>query len=452
MLPETIEGLAAALRRDETTSEALVRRALARAEAAQPALGAFAALAGERALSQARAADAERRRGQHRGPLHGIPLAVKDVVDLARLPTTGGSRLYAGNFAARDAAIVTRLLAAGAVVLGKTRMVELGFGGWGTHALEVTPRNPWDLAHHRVPGGSSSGSAVAVAARLVPGAIGTDTGGSVRIPAALCGLVGLKTTAGAVPRDGVMLLSPTLDTVGPLALTVGDAALLHAVLSGAPPPRPAAPPPRPRVGILTAGDVDDVEADVVAGYDDAIGWLADAGASLAEFSFAEALDDYVERMHVIIGHEGWNAHGLRILQAEPGSMDPHVRARFLAGQKIGAARYEAALRERTGALAAAAGALAGFDAVLTPATPMAAPLLAAVDEGQLPLSRYTRVVNYLGLCALVVPVALGAAGLPVAVQLVGRAGSEERLLALGALLEARRGPFPGPDLGALALP
>jgi aspartyl-tRNA(Asn)/glutamyl-tRNA(Gln) amidotransferase subunit A len=452
MTPETIEGLATALRRGELTSEALVGRAIARATAAEPVLGAFVAVAGEHALAQARAADAERRSGLDRGPLHGIPVAVKDVIDVARLPTTGGSRLYERNFAAADAAVVTRLIAAGAVILGKTRLVELGYGGWGTNSVAGTPRNPWDLARHRAPGGSSSGSAVAVSARLVPAALGTDTGGSVRIPAALCGVVGLRTSAGSVPLDGVMPLSRTLDTVGPLALTVRDAAVVHAALTGAPPPRPGPPPARPRVGILTAGDVDDVDADVLAGYDDAIGWLAGAGASLAEFGFAEGLDTYVERMHPIIGHEAWGAHGLRILQAGADVMDPPVRARFLAGQRVTPPRYRDALRERTGAAAQAAAALAGFDAVLTPATPITAPPLEDVDEDALPLSRYTRVVSYLGLCALAVPAGLGSNGMPVAVQLVGRAGTEERLLALGAALEAQRGPFPAPDLAALGLP
>jgi aspartyl-tRNA(Asn)/glutamyl-tRNA(Gln) amidotransferase subunit A len=211
---------------------------------------------------------------------------------------------------------------------------------------------------------------------------------------------------------------------------------------------------RAKVGILTARDVEAVDATVLDGYERAVGWLADAGASLAEFSFEVGLglDAYVERMHAIIGHEGWGAHGLRILQAAPGTMDPHVRERFLAGQRVTPSRYRDALTERGAAMARAATALGAFDAVLTPTTPIAALPVEEVDEDVLPLSRYTRLVNYLGLCALAVPAGVGADGLPVSVQLIGRAGTEARLLALGAALEARRGPMPAPDLAALALP
>lgn len=453
MSSDTIQSLQSALGRGEITSEALVARLLARATAAEPVLHAFTRLLDEHALSQARALDAERQARQVRGPLHGIPVVLKDVIDVARLPTTASSRLYADNFATGDAVVVQRLVAAGAIVLGKTQLVELAFGGWGTNAVMGTPRNPWDLRVHRVPGGSSSGAAVAVAAGLAPAGIGTDTGGSVRIPAALCGLVGLKTTAGQVPRDGVMLLSETLDSVGPLAHSVADARLLHDVLRGAQPgdPPPLAPPARPRIGILTSRDIDGVENDVLEGYDDFVGHLGDLGASLGEFTFGAPPDSFVERIGAIIAYEGWQAHGLRILQ-NPDGMDPHVRARFLQGQRITPARYRAALQERAAAREQVLALLERFDALLTPTTPTPAPPLTEVDEGALPLSRYTRLVNYLDLCALAIPAGLGAGGLPVSAQLIGRPGSEPLLLALGEALEARRGPFPAPDLAPLNLP
>jgi aspartyl-tRNA(Asn)/glutamyl-tRNA(Gln) amidotransferase subunit A len=455
MTVESIEALATALGRGEFTSETLVQRLLDRTAVADPVLHAFTSVFAEHALHQARALDGERARGTVRSPLHGIPLVLKDVVNVARQRTTGGSRLYEDNFARADAEIVRRLIGAGAVVLGKTHLVELAFGGWGTNAVMGTPRNPWDLATHRAPGGSSSGAAVAVAAGLAPAAIGTDTGGSVRIPAALCGVVGLKTTAGQMPRDGVMLLSESLDTIGLITRSVRDAALVYTALASAGPAlaatRPAALPANPRIGMLASRDIADVEADVMAGYDSAAGHLSDLGALLAGFSFGQPLDSTVERMGIIIAHEGWQAHGLRILQ-DPAIMDPHVRARFLQGQRIPIAQYRAARRDQAASQQAIHKALERFDAVLTPTTPIPAPPLADIDENALPLSRYTRVVNYLGLCALAVPAGLGASNLPVSIQLIGRPGSEPMLLALGEALEERRGPFPSPDLAALGLP
>jgi aspartyl-tRNA(Asn)/glutamyl-tRNA(Gln) amidotransferase subunit A len=451
MRNETAESLSAAMATGALTSAALVERCLLRAAAAEPALQAFVSLFGEHALAQARALDEERSRGKVRGALHGIPVVLKDLIDVARQRTTGGSRLYADNFARADAAIVQRLLAAGMVILGKTQLVELAYGGWGTNAVMGTPRNPWDLDIHRAPGGSSSGAAVAVAAGIAPLAIGTDTGGSVRIPAALCGVVGLKTTAGQMSRDGVMLLSPTLDTLGPVTRTVRDAQLVYGDMLGAARLPAVALPATPRIGILSPGEIGDIDADVRSAYADASRRLEDMGASLIEFSFGRSLDSYVQPVSVIIGHEGWQAHGTRIL-GNPESMDSHVRARFLDGQRVPAEHYHATLRERSADQAAILEALGPLDAVLTPTTPIPAPPLAAIDEQALPLSRFTRGVNYLGLCALAIPAGLTAAGLPVSIQLIGRPGMEMTLLAIGGAFEDRRGPFPEPDLSRLNLP
>ncbi len=445
---DDLQALSTALSGGALSSVELVRACLSRAAAAQPALHAFTELYTEEALQQARGLDEERARGTVRSALHGIPVALKDAIDVAGHLTACGSLLYEDNRAGADAALVRRLKAAGMVIIGKTQMVEMAFGGWGTNLVMGTPRNPWDLGCHRVPGGSSSASAVALPAGLVPAAIGTDTGGSVRIPAALCGVVGLRTSSGSIPREGVVLLSETLDTVGPMARTAGGAALLHAALGGS---LPVPPPRRPRIGILTGHAVDEVEAGVLAGYERSIGHLADLGAKLAEFSFPDTLEDIAERIGVIIAHEGWQAHGRRILQGSR-RMDPHVRGRFLAGQRITLAHYRAALQERAAAQALIRRSLQKYDALLTPATPIAAPPLSEVNENALTLSRYTRVVSYFGLCALSLPAAVTPAGLPVGVQLIGPPGTEATLLALARALEARRGPFPAPDLAALGLP
>ena len=201
-------------------SRDLVTNCLQRIQEADEFLSAFAEVYAESAIHDAELRDQQAAAGDTAGPLHGVPIAFKDLVDIAGRPTRAGSKLFDDYTASQTASVVTRLEAAGMVTLGKTRMVEFAYGGWGTNAADRTPRNPWGDDRHRVPGGSSSGSAVAVAAGLVPAAIGTDTGGSVRIPAAMCGVVGLKVTAGRIPVDHLIPLSPTLDTVGTLTRSV----------------------------------------------------------------------------------------------------------------------------------------------------------------------------------------------------------------------------------------
>src|SRR5206468_7425259 len=205
---------------------------LARIAAIDGRLHAYIDVYDDEARALAKAADLERDAGVVRGPLHGLPIALKDLLHFAPHPTTAGSKSWLGRKSDLTATVVARLLAAGMIPLGKTHMVEFAFGGWGRNEPMGAPWNPWDLATHRVAGGSSSGSAVAVAAGLVPAAIGSDTGGSVRIPAALCGITGLKTTFGLISLYGAVPLSTTLDSIGPLAHTVDDVALLTAAMAG----------------------------------------------------------------------------------------------------------------------------------------------------------------------------------------------------------------------------
>ena len=212
--------------------EALLERIRRR----NPSLHAFIAVYEADAVLAAEGADRAIRAGHRVGPLHGVPIALKDLIDLEGRVTTGGSKVWAERVSPVTATLAERLIAAGMIVLGKTHTVEFAMGSWGTNTHMGNPRNPWDLAVHRTPGGSSSGSGVAVGAGLAPVAIGTDTGGSVRLPAAWCGIVGLKVTAGRISTYGVLPLSTTLDTPGPMARSVEDAALIYRVLSG-PDPR-----------------------------------------------------------------------------------------------------------------------------------------------------------------------------------------------------------------------
>src|SRR3954468_19996310 len=211
----------------------LVDAYLARIERLEPSLQAFVSVNAANARLAAEAADKAIRAGHAVGPLHGIPIAIKDLVEIEGEVAMGGTAAWRNRIAPHTATLMRKLMAAGMINLGKTHTVEFAFGGWGTNQHLGTPRNPWDTKTHRTPGGSSSGSGVAVAARMVPCALGTDTGGSVRVPAAWCGITGLKTTIGRISTYGVLPLSPTLDTPGPLTRSVEDAALLLQVMQGA---------------------------------------------------------------------------------------------------------------------------------------------------------------------------------------------------------------------------
>src|SRR5262245_25500219 len=227
----TIAELGREIRAGGASPVQVAEATVARIAALDKRLRSFIATTGDRALAEARAAEILLRGGHDLGPLHGIPYAVKDLYNVAGQPTTGGTRLLSDNVAARDSAAVRRLAGAGMVVVGKTYTVQFAFGGVGINHDQGTPHNPWSPTPH-APGGSSSGSAVAVAAGLVPMALGSDTGGSVRLPAALCGTVGLKTTVGRVSRVGVYPLCWTLDSVGPLTRTVEDATLVYQAIHG----------------------------------------------------------------------------------------------------------------------------------------------------------------------------------------------------------------------------
>jgi aspartyl-tRNA(Asn)/glutamyl-tRNA(Gln) amidotransferase subunit A len=354
------------------------------------------------------------------------------------------------------------------IVVGKTHMVEFAFGGWGTNARMGTPWNPWDLTTHRVPGGSSSGSGVAVAAGMVPAALGSDTGGSVRIPASVCGLVGLKTTAGRVSNHGILPLSPTLDTIGPLVRAVEDAALLYDVLHGPDGADPATWPHAPalamprlrepvrglRVGLPGSPHLDGLDADVARHFQAAVEALGGLGVHVETIPLPGSFFSYLEQTGTIISAEAYDLLG-DVVEDEAAPLDPHVRARILGGRAFnrdaqGAHGYLSALRERRQAQAALAPIFDQVDAILTPTTPIPAPPLSDVDESRLPLSRFTRAINFLGLCALAVPMGVTEAGLPTSLQIIGRPFCEPLLLRLGWAYEQARGPLGAqPDVTAM---
>ncbi len=441
-----IAELAPLIRRGELSPLELTEHYLERIEQYDPALNAYLAVTSAHAQAQARAAEAQIAAGTYLGPLHGIPLAFKDLVDVAGLPTTGGSTLLRDNVAAADAAIARRLFAAGAVLLGKTHLVEFAFGGTGVNHHYGTPVNPWDSETHRLPGGSSSGSGVAVAAGLAPAALGSDTGGSVRIPASFCGLTGLKPTFGLLPNTGVLPLDPTLDSIGPLCRTAQDCALLCQAM--------ADPQPGDALVDRLEGEVaglrlcfpreyfwDEVDAEVEAAVRAAASVFADLGVYVDEISL-EVLNDLVEWRSgpSTTAVEAYRYHR-RNLEAHRERFDPIVSARILDGRDILAADFLQQLRIRDELRYKARTALENVDFLITPTTPFTAPILDEIDRDDVyfPINglclRNTIAANILDLCAVSLPCGFTRDGLPIGLQLIGHPHDEARLLRLAHAFE-----------------
>jgi len=385
-----------------------------------------------RALADA--ADAARKARLPLGPLHGLPIGLKDLCDIAGRIGTVGSKMWAARVAESTSATVERLLAAGMIPLGKLHMVEFAFGAWGTNPLMGTPWNPWDLKRSRVPGGSSSGTGVAVAAGLVPAGIGSDTGGSVRIPSAFNGLVGLKTTFGRISLHGTALLSWTLDTIGPLARSVDDCAALLRVL---------------------ADDAEDVPAELVAGrahhwrialpdrtqlpafmhpavlaaWTDAAKRLEKLGAQIAPVRVPEWYFDLGRQVGMIIASEAYELHRAHI-EDRGQAINDAVRERILGAAKLAPGEYAGMLRTMAQRRRAFGEWFRDFDALLLPTVALPAPALDEIEE-QAPIPAYlTRAVNYLGLCSLAMPAGLHE-GLPLSVQIVGSPFAERTILEIG---------------------
>lgn len=443
--------LSARYRSGETTPKAAVEACFARIHAAEDKLGAFELLLEERAMAAAEAATRAIASGHRIGPFHGIPFALKDLIDVAGLVTTGGSNAMADRVARGTATIAKRLIAGGGVLVGKTKTVEVAYGPWGTNSRRGAPWNPWDEAVRRAPGGSSSGSGVAVAAGLVPCAIGTDTGGSVRIPAAFCGIVGLKVTEGRLPLDNILPLSHTLDTPGPLCRTPTDAAIVYETLLGREPRLIDADLEQGRglygemargvqglrIGALSPDDLGPLDGEILALYDAVLERLRGLGAAVETFPMPVGIEEMRLGMATIMGAEGYHHHGHHY-ENPANAMDDDVRARIMAGKDVTAAAYIAAQRQRLADRETFLTKMAGLAAIVTPTLPIPAPPVAEIDQTSAP-SQFTRMVNHLGFCALSLPMGL-AAGLPAGLQIVGRGGEEAMTLRIG---QAFDGAFEG---------
>jgi len=448
----TAAAAARAIAAGELSPVELMKALLARIARLDPKLNVFIRLDGDAAMAAARAAEAEIASGRSRGPLHGVPVGIKDIIDVAGLPTTCHSKLLIDNVAAADAVCVSHLRGAGAIVLGKLSTHEFAIGGPSFDLPWPPARNPWNPDHH--PGGSSSGSGSGVAAGLFPMALGSDTGGSVRNPASACGIVGLKPTYGLVSRRGVFPLSFTLDHIGPLTRTVTDNALMLDVLAGHDPLDPgsaAVPSGRyasglergvrgMRIGFIRHFHETDVPADpeVAAGLEQAARTLQSLGAQISDVRLP-TLGEFGAVNRVILQSEAWAIHG-PWLRERPGDYGRLARRRLLPGAFISAGDYVQAARRRLEMIAAVEAALREVDVLLC-ASAMDPPSRiedAAETERTYPRQARTP-FNVTGHPALAMMAGLSSDGLPLSLQLVGRNFAEATLFQVARAWERAAG-------------
>ncbi len=452
---QTITALSEQIHNGTLSPVELVEHFLDRIDKLNDPLNAFRLVPRERVLAAARAAELTLRAGQDLGPLHGIPYAAKDIIDVHGLPTTAGSNLMLNNIATRDATVVRQLTQAGMVLLGKANTVQFAFGAPGINHHHGTPHNPWHVTHH-VPGGSSSGSGVSVAAGLAPMAIGTDTGGSVRIPAALCGTVGLKTTVGQVSRTGVFPISWTLDSVGPLTRSVEDAALTYQAMRGVDPTDPSTHGATEqdvltglhdgvrglRLAFAETVFWDDADPEITSAVRACGDVLANLGAHVERIKFPEAAEtSVVESRGSMSSAEAYIVHQERI-EAHYDDYDPIVNYRVAPGKDVPAFEYFRMMRACEELRKRAHRTIQDMDALLVPTTCIPALPLAEVDASldaykrwNPRYSRNTRVGNVLGLCGLTVPCGFTSKGLPIGLMIYGKPFDEATILRVGYAFE-----------------
>ncbi len=421
-------------------------------------LNAFTEVYAESALTAAQAAERAISSGHSVGPLHGVPVVLKDNIEIKGHPTSNGLKIAGDRLSNRNATVVSRLVSKGLIILGKTQLPELSLDGWGFNYDRGAPKNPWDTRNGVLPGGSSSGSAVAVAAGMAPWAIGTDTGGSVRVPSSFCGQTGLKTTVGSVSRFGVIELSRDLDSVGPIAKCAQDAALLFEAISGPDENDPSTLcVARPRNALvqspslrgLTFSAIPDKEREVAStevlkSYDEALGVLARLGAEIISSPLPIGFSELGMAFITSVCSEVYAAHR-QMVEESPLHLSDNVKAKVEFGRSIAAWDYHATQHKRAGWKKVFAELFQGVDAIITPTTPTTALTPSAVEA----LSRagpghplgfgpgyYTRFVNVLDLCAISVPSGFSAAGLPFGLQIVCKGLGEGTAIRVAAAYQS----------------
>ncbi len=458
--------------RGERTAEAVTRHALAAIAAQEPSLSAFTVVASEHALAQAAAIDQARTRGETLGPLAGVPIALKDNISTRGIPTTAGSKILAGYVPPYDATVVTKLVAAGAIVVGKTNCDEFAMGSSTENSAYGVTANPWAL--DRAPGGSSGGSAATVAARAVPVSLGSDTGGSIRQPAAFCGIVGLKPTYGRVSRYGLLAFASSLDQIGPFAVTVEDAAAVLSVIAGGDPhDASSAPAPVPawpdtgtasglRIGVPRAF-VEGVDPAVGAAFEEALAVWRDRGATVVDIvlphaplaipvyyliATAEASSNLARYDGVRFGYRTPSANKDTLREMYERTRDegfgPEVKRRIMLGTYVLSAGYYDAYYLKAQQVRAKvrddyAAAFTAVDVVATPTTPT--PAFRLGEKTADPLQMYladifTVSANLAGVPAMSVPCGMSPDGLPIGCQLTANAWDEASLVRAGVAFQS----------------
>ncbi len=454
----------------EISPRELVEYYARRIESLTPALNAFRLTCLDQATERARLLSEELAKGENRGPLHGLPFAAKDLFDVAGLPTSAGCPLLENTCAPCSATVIARLEAAGMILMGKTNTVQFAYGGAGVNSQHGTPHNPWHSIHH-LPGGSSSGSAVAVAAGLVPMALGTDTGGSVRIPSSLCGLSGLKTTVGRISRAGVYPLSWSLDSVGPLCRSVRDTAQVFDAMCGEDAADPSTHGHAPinlsqhlqvslkdlHFAIAEGIFWEDVDAEVSARVRDCAEQITSLGGKLTRINFDQASKArQLNPRGLVIAAEAYSLNR-NLIDDHFSELDPIVAQRMILGKDVTASEYLQGINDWNGLRAETMAALADIDILLCPSTMEPARPLADVETDMRAYAdlnlRYlhnTAIGNILNLCGLSIPCGLTRAGLPIGMMLYAKPFDELTLVRAGhALQQASDWHLQQPDLSWL---
>jgi aspartyl-tRNA(Asn)/glutamyl-tRNA(Gln) amidotransferase subunit A len=452
---ESIGSLADRLGSGRLSPVTVAEELLQRIEALDGRLRSFIRVTPERALAQARAAESALKGGAALGILHGIPYAAKDLFDVKGLPTTAGTRLLAKRIAAQDSTAVHKLESAGMVLLGKTHTVQFAYGAPGINHDHGTPHNPWHPVPH-APGGSSSGSAVAVASGLVPMALGTDTGGSVRVPAALCGIVGLKTTVGRISRAGVYPLSGTLDSVGPITRSVEDAALVYQALQG------SDPRDESTAGVvwhdtlrglkdgvkglrIAFGETiffDDVDPEIERAIREAGQVFRALGAQSSSVAVPEVAAAWAEEKRPLLISAEACAVNRELLDDHLAELDPVIGPRMLKGRTLSAPDYVALLRRYADLRVQVQWTLRDIDALIVPTTMSPALPLTAIDASaesyldyNMRVHRNTGIGNLLNLCAVSVPCGFTAGGMPIGLMIYAKPFHEDMALRIAYAYE-----------------
>lgn len=463
-LPNTITEAGRWLREGKISPVELASFCLARIEKLNPTLNAFITITGESALAEARGAEAEIQRGHWRGPLHGIPIALKDIIDTAGVRTTGASALWKDRIPIEDAKVVRRLRNAGAVFLGKQNLHECAYGGSSLISYFGEVRNPWNPAN--IAGGSSGGSAAATAAGMCFAAIGTDTAGSVREPAAQCGIVGLKPTFGRVSTSGVIPLSPSLDHIGPLTRSVADAAVVLQAIAGHDAKDPNSvdmpvpdyfsaldQPKRLRLGVPRKFYFEDLDSEVANAVDDAIGVLGAQGCEAQEIELDQPSDRTLSMGELYAYHK-------EFVRRTPELYDPETLRRIRVAEAVTPQQVDTAHRELQRQRREIAGVFEKMDLIVTPTTPIPAPMIDELKQNldllrpqEIVLLRNTFPFNVWGLPAISIPCGFTTSGLPIGLQIAGPHWGEGKVLRLAHCYEQatewhKRTPASGPQVRA----